>query len=995
MKKTTVRILSSMLCAVQVAGLLSFGTVASAAEVAKPSVDTIAVGFEHSLVVKKDLTLWAAGNNDKGQLGTGKLEDESDGVKIMDNVIATEANDDVSFAINAAGELYGWGDNSEGQIAPGDPAGAVLSPVKVMDNVISVSAGAAHTIAITADGTAYGWGSNEHGELGFDKNNARNKPVKLMENIADAAAGDGFTLLVSKTGVVYISGNNSCGQLGIGNYRDYDTFKALPIEDVAAAEAGNQHSVLLKKDGTVLVSGLNEKGQAAHAEKDCVSFFTDVGIKNACAVFAGGDSSAAVTSSGKTYVWGANNCGQLHNKKTENLHTPEVAVSSGVISVAFGENHSLMLKGTGGVNAVGSGIYGQLFRYGDSAVPRPEKVLDEVVQYSAGKDHSAAIDADGVLYTWGNNDCGQLGTGDYSVNNVPTKVELRSAAKMVWCGDKCTFVQTVDNRMYVFGDNGGYLLAMDTESPTICKPTENYYFSDVVDADIHFGNGFCAAILDGVVYGWGTNVSNRLVDCPSVVKVPMELCDDLGTVSDLAVGDNFCLALESTGVLYGWGANGSRQLGKDFDTAVVTFPREIEITDAKTDESVYLKDIDAAGANVMAIDDGGRVWVWGTNLSGQLGTATARLKTPQKMPYLANDIEAGLFSCAVIDTNERLLTSGSNKNGALGTDDRKDRSEFALVASSVVAVELGDYFGGYLRDDGALLCWGDNTYGQVGTGTGGVSVKAETTVTGALCDPLSGPDSVKLSKEQLIVKPGNTAKLTAEVKPVDAEIKTVMWTSSDTSVATVSADGTVKGIKKGTSIITATVIGGASASCQVNVTIPVSSFSVSPSKSKSMKPGDSFTFKTKVYPSNAADKTLVFETSDPEVATVSAKGKVKAVAPGVAEITVYPRSNPDKTRTVTINVRPAKPKISSRKATADGVVLKWKEIAGADGYTIYRRTSKGGKAVAVADVDDALRFTDDTAKAGKTYYYTIKAYVEVDGKKIYSSESKKYKIKAK
>ena len=240
-------------------------------------------------------------------------------------------------------------------------------------------------------------------------------------------------------------------------------------------------------------------------------------------------------------------------------------------------------------------------------------------------------------------------------------------------------------------------------------------------------------------------------------------------------------------------------------------------------------------------------------------------------------------------------------------------------------------------------------------------------------------------------------KITATITPADADVRIIKWSSSDTTVATVSADGTIKAVANGKAVITATAANGIKAECNVTVTIPVSSFSVSPSKTKSLKIGQSFTFSAKVYPSTAVDKTLLFESSDPDVVKVSAKGKVTAVSAGSAKITVKAKSNPEKVKTVTVYVRPAKTTFSSRKATADGVLFKWKQTAGADGYTIYRSTSAKGKSTAIADIsaDEALTYLDANAKSGKTYYYYIKAYIEVNGKKIYSSSYSLYKVKAK
>ena len=132
---------------------------------------------------------------------------------------------------------------------------------------------------------------------------------------------------------------------------------------------------------------------------------------------------------------------------------------------------------------------------------------------------------------------------------------------------------------------------------------------------------------------------------------------------------------------------------------------------------------------------------------------------------------------------------------------------------------------------------------------------------------------------------------------------------------------------------------------------------------------------------------------------VDENGTVTAVAPGSAKITVTAKSNTAKTRTVTVNVRPAKVNITYRKATEDGIRLEWDQSDYAEGYVIYRRNSaKGsGKNIGeiVTDDPEEMSFIDSSAVKGKTYYYYIKSYITVGGKRLYSSASKIYKIKAK
>ena len=993
--KRSFKVIAASLCAAQLVTILPVAASAAGAEI---SIDTIAVGENHSLVIKSDMSLWAAGDNSKGQLGIGVNTASSEGVKVMDKVSYVEANDDVSFAIDENGTLYGWGDNSDGQVSPGTSKDYIEKPQKLMENVAGVCAGDEHTVVLKLDGSVVGWGGNEHGELGFSSNTKKNSETKLMDNAVDIAAGDGFTLIVTKSGEVYACGNNENGQLGTGNYKNQYTLEKVISSGAAQVEAGNEHSVVLMTDGTVRTSGLNENGQLGSNGSAVRNSFEKTEVSKVKSVFAGGDCSGAVTQDGVLYVWGAGECGQLHNGGTDDVYIPE-KVTSGVISVAFGEHHSLMLKDSGKISSAGTGVSGELFIEKNSIVSKPECVAKDIISYSAGTDHAAAVNKDGTLYTWGCNDKGQLGLGDTTARSVPTRVKIDDTIVKVWCGNKVTFAQAKDHTVYVFGDNSNYMLGTKTSSSTQTKPIKNEYLSETEITKLVLRDDFALALMHGVVYGWGINSYYRLTSaCGKTVKYP-ESVECPTNIIDIAAGNSHCLAISNGGVLYGWGNNSYNVFGVETDTRTVEAATVIEIID-REDNVIGFDNIEAAGYHTIAIATNGDVYAWGDNSDGQLGYDSSRLKTASRVTFDAKAIATRENFSAVVDTNGNLTMSGDNSRGQLGNGTTKNANAFIkTVKEDVTEVSIGSNFSGCITEDGRLYCWGDNTYGQVGNGSGGGNDEPETVITDGLCKAAVQAESISLDKTELTIKPKGTVRITATVTPDNAVNKTVSWSSSDTAVATVNDSGLVKGVKNGTAVITAKTSNGLTAQCSVTVAIPVTSFSVTPGKSKTLDIDKTFTFASKVYPSNADDKTLLFSSSDENVAIVDENGTVTAVAPGSAVITVTAKSNPAKTRTVTVKVRPEKVKITYRKATTDGVILEWNMSDYADGYVVYRRNSAKGSGKNIGEIksDDPedMTFTDTTAVKGKTYYYYIKSYVAVNGKRLYSTASTIYKIKAK
>ena len=153
--------------------------------------------------------------------------------------------------------------------------------------------------------------------------------------------------------------------------------------------------------------------------------------------------------------------------------------------------------------------------------------------------------------------------------------------------------------------------------------------------------------------------------------------------------------------------------------------------------------------------------------------------------------------------------------------------------------------------------------------------------------PVTG---VTVSPTSLEMTEGEESILTATVAPANATNKNVTWTSNDSDVATVDADGKVSAVAAGTATITVTTEdGGETATCAVTVKEKVFSVeSVSlDEKTLELFVGDApVALTATIAPSNATNKNVTWASSDESVATVDKNGKVSAVAAGTATITV-------------------------------------------------------------------------------------------------------------
>lgn len=170
---------------------------------------------------------------------------------------------------------------------------------------------------------------------------------------------------------------------------------------------------------------------------------------------------------------------------------------------------------------------------------------------------------------------------------------------------------------------------------------------------------------------------------------------------------------------------------------------------------------------------------------------------------------------------------------------------------------------------------------------------------------------ISLNKATMDLAKGQSEKLEAVLAPAGSN-STIAWKSSDPSVATVSDDGTVmaKAVGKATIIATAE---GKSASCEVNVTVPLNGISII-GDATTIKKGQTIKLSVVYDPEDTTDsKAITWKSSNEDVATIDQNGIVTAIADGMVEITA---TVGDKTATYKMTVQEVKlTSISIKEAT--------------------------------------------------------------------------------
>ncbi|MEZ4250573.1 MAG: hypothetical protein R3B99_20265 [Polyangiales bacterium] len=228
----------------------------------------------------------------------------------------------------------------------------------------------------------------------------------------------------------------------------------------------------------------------------------------------------------------------------------------------------------------------------------------------------------------------------------------------------------------------------------------------------------CAIREDGTAVCWGLNLYGALGNgtvMNSETPVSVETLRNARVVSG---GFEHTCALVGEGTVRCWGGNASQQCDNDRENAVRTPHTVVGISDAISLATGALHTCIARASGVVEC--------WGSNEAGQLGRGTTTIGRNGRQRVVgistAIDVAAGqLHTCAALGDGT-VMCWGSNSYGQLGDGTRMSRSSPTLVPDlvDVVAVTAGDRHSCALRSDGSVWCWGENAVGQLGNGDTGL-----------------------------------------------------------------------------------------------------------------------------------------------------------------------------------------------------------------------------------------------------------------------------------
>lgn len=566
--------------------------------------------------------------------------------------------------------------------------------------------------AFSSHDELWAWGLNNAGQLGLVDLEKRSKPALVSviqgKRVTDIAVGgsdqkESHVLALMSPRKLYSTGDNSQGQLGLGDNLDREGLSPVPkvfSHEFAQIASGEAHSV-------------------------------------------------AVTTSGEVYVWGSNQRGQLGLGSAfgSQVTIPEKLefATSGegedrVVGVACGAWHSMAWLENADLYAWGDNSFGQLGT-GDSKpaqgmvrVRLPSSRKSEIKSIVSGGFHNLLLDQNGLVYSWGKNNFGQLGLGKDVGHMVYQPVLVKALqgdflVEKVVAGQAFTLAMTSKGEVYGFGDNSALQLGSSAASPTQLEPKIlqlGQKFADVACGKLH-----CLGVAkDGSVFAWGTDSYGQLglgSSKRSHAAAKPEKIAKLKGIKKVFASATGSYAVSARGELYSWGKNNAGQLG----LRSTKNPKSSPQIAVKTSEETRVRSLSAGGhafqyeAHSAAIVSNQEVYTWGWNIFAQLGNGgtEARQGIPKMIPWLARlnltSIVCGQFSTGAVTEDGDLYMWGSNEAGQLGRGDfsaSPSDPTRVTIDGRVQSVAIGYGHVLALTKDGRVFAWGKNFYGQLGVG---------------------------------------------------------------------------------------------------------------------------------------------------------------------------------------------------------------------------------------------------------------------------------------
>ncbi|MCF8423809.1 MAG: T9SS type A sorting domain-containing protein [Bacteroidia bacterium] len=491
----------------------------------------IANGLYHTLAIKTDGTLWAWGRNNKGQLGDLTTTDKNvpTQIGIATNWSKITARQYHSLAIKTDGTLWAWGDNSTGAVGDGTNTDKnVPTQIGIATNWNKITAGRYHSLATKTDGTLWAWGDNFYGTLGDGTNTDKNVPTQIgtATNWSKITAGDGYNHAIRTDGTLWAWGANG-GSLGDGTNTNKNApaqiGSATPFsENFTTASPPSLPAGWSTNDANfwhTVTSNSNAGGITP--ELRWLYYSNTNGAWNANLPVINASSNTNLTLSFKSMI----------DNYDATTYPFTLSLQSSPDNLNWTTQWTLSPTGTANVAATtispinlnslaGNSTVYLRFQFTGSAYGCDAWYIDDIEvtcssnnwsKISDGGGHALAIKTDGSLWTWGQNNYGQIGDGTYINKNVPVQIGNATNWDKIEAGYNHSLAIKTDGTLWAWGD-GGYGQLGDGTFFGKWIPVQIVTATNLSQITAMGSNTTFAIKTDGTLWAWGWNVYGNLGD---------------------------------------------------------------------------------------------------------------------------------------------------------------------------------------------------------------------------------------------------------------------------------------------------------------------------------------------------------------------------------------------------------------------------------------------------------------------------------------------------
>src|SRR3989442_1774307 len=357
---------------------------------------------------------------------------------------------------------------------------------------------------------------------------------------------------------------------------------------------------------------------------------------------------------------------------------------------------------------------------------------------AAGAGFACGATPSGVAYCWGDGWYGQLGTGAMQTNSTtPVQVAGGLTFTAVTAGSNFACGVTPSGTAYCWG--GGQL----GNGSTAGSATPVAVAGGVAVTRVSAGPFFaCGVATRGAAYCGGGNGAGQLgtgTESGSLAPVPVAggLAFTTVSVGGGLGGGGFACGITTVGAAYCWGDNIAGELGIGTTTGPqncfsVSHPQACSTTPVAVAGGLTFRAISAGSGFACGVRTSGAGYCWGANFRGELGTGTTNgSATPAAvvggLSFKAVSVGGQEFACGVT-TSGAAYCWGDNLYGELGTGTSIGPQSCGGAACSMMPVAVGggwsfgsastgNGFACGVATSGAAYCWGVNVNGNLGTGT--------------------------------------------------------------------------------------------------------------------------------------------------------------------------------------------------------------------------------------------------------------------------------------